>query len=124
MPEPKKRKLEVLGMSLDGASYDVARQTAWLLRSEVSVDDELWRPPRVYRVAAKSWLEKTDNQIKQSTVYKGWIVVQFKGGDLAWSDPYAYPRASIAIYNGGDGLCVGNAHTIATWCCFTIYPTS
>jgi hypothetical protein len=109
MSEAKRAKFEAAVVSLDGDSYDALRQSAWVQRSQATIDDELWRPPKVHRVAAKTWIEKVDNQIRQATVHPGWILVQFIADNLAWLDPYKFPKINVCIDYGGDGLCACNA---------------
>lgn len=107
--DAKRRKLEILSRSVDGATCDYLRQLAWIQKDDTGVEDELWRPPKVHRMAAKHWLQRADNQIRVSTVFKGWKTFQFDGSGEEWQDPYEYPRIAIAIDLGGDGLCACNA---------------
>ena len=107
----KRRKADALARSLDGAPGDYIRQQAWLVRDEGDADDQLWRPPVLHRLSAKHWLERTDNQIRCSTVFKGWKTWQFQEGRPDWENPYKQPQIAVPIDLGGDGLCACNAAT-------------
>ena len=108
MSETKRLKLEAAGASLDGETYDQIRQVAWVQRA-ADVEEELWRPPKLHRVAAKSWLEKSDNQINQSTCHVGWKICQYIHEHPDWLDPYKCPGINTCIDYGGDMLCANNA---------------
>ena len=101
--------MEALPRSLDGAACDCLHQMAWIQKDETGIDDELWSLLKVHRKSAKKRIERSDNQIRDSTVSLGWHTFQLDEESEDWKDPYEYPRVAIAIDLGGDCLCAANA---------------
>jgi len=105
----RKRKLEALGCDVTVGNGASARELAWLQKSEVTVGDELWRPPAVHRKSARGWLVRTDSQIRHGTCYNGWRHFIYDSGKEAWTNPWRFLGVTLSLDLGGDGLRASNA---------------
>ncbi|CAK0878635.1 unnamed protein product [Prorocentrum cordatum] len=83
-----------------------SEQIGWLTKY-TGGERETFKPRKLHRVAAKHWLDNTDNQLRWATAASGWSsFLPVEGGD--WSDWRTTPHLTVAIDLGGDGLSAMN----------------